>query len=75
MNHRKQWYQSHVIGCNWCTSPIGGPFDLEWHDINNMEKDAIGILPQLEEPWYGIILSALLTQCRIKENNCINYMK
>ena len=37
-----------------------------------MEKDAIGIVPQLEEPFQ---LSALLTQCRIKGNNCINYMQ
>ena len=32
-NERKQWYQLHGgIGCNWCTSSIGGrAIDLEWN--------------------------------------------
>ena len=30
-NQRKQWYQLHGIGCNWCTSSIGGAIDLEWN--------------------------------------------
>jgi hypothetical protein len=34
-NQRKQWYQLHGIGCNWCTSSsIGGAIILKWDYLN-----------------------------------------